>query len=52
MNAPEPSFLRFMICCPFGLHRPVECECCGAVSCLDCRMELDPPRDGRSELQA
>lgn len=36
----QPSFVRFLICCPFGQHRPMECECCGVVSCLDCCTDL------------
>lgn len=52
----QPSFVRFLTCCPFGAHRPVECECCGTVSCLDCQTELPPldapPPSDRSEFAA
>lgn len=45
----RPSFFRFMVCCPFGAHRAVFCDCCGHRQCLDCCTEL--PLDA-SELEA
>ena len=49
MSAPKPSFFRFLVCCPFGAHRRIECECCGAPSCLDCSSDLS---DEPSEVEA
>jgi hypothetical protein len=33
----RPSFVRFLLCCWRGVHVWMECECCGEVSCIDCR---------------